>query len=104
MRCSERIRSTVAPKLVIGEMGVRENGALDGERLMELLRLMGVRGGEKEGGVGPHGADQGVCKPGVAPVDACLGVSASVAAFNNKFVVPSALVDPDRAEQTTATL
>lgn len=29
---------------------------------------------------------------------------ASAAALSNRFVVPSALVDPERAEQTTATL
>jgi len=30
--------------------------------------------------------------------------SASVAAFRRRFVVPSAFVDPDRAEQTMASL
>ena len=29
---------------------------------------------------------------------------AAAAALSNRFVVPSALVDPERAEQTTATL
>ncbi len=80
-----------------------EKGEVIGDRLREDLRRTGVRGGEKEG-VGPHGADQGVLSPGVGAEDGCLGESASVAAFNRRLVVPSALVEPDRAEQTTATL
>ena len=32
------------------------------------------------------------------------GFNASDAARSNRFVVPNAFVDPDRAEQTTATL
>lgn len=77
---------------------------MEGDLFAEEVRRTGVRGGEKEGGVGANAADQGEVMPGVWAVEDCLGASASEAAFNNKFVVPSAFVEPDRAEQTTATL
>jgi len=79
-------------------------GVVDADRLREALRLIGVRGGEKEGGVGPHWADQAVFTPAVWVTDAWQGVIASDAALRSRFVVPRAFVEPDRAEQTTATL
>jgi hypothetical protein len=81
-----------------------ENGVLELERLLEKLLRSGVRGGEKVGGVGAHGADHGVLIPGVGVFFDDCGESASDAALRRRFVVPNAFVDPDRAEQTTATL
>lgn len=45
----------------------------------------------------------GVFVPGVS-VGLLVRCSASVAAFRRRLVVPRAFVDPERAEQTTATL
>ena len=43
----------MAPKGT-GMPGLIGRGVVDVYRLREALRLIGVRGGEKKGGVGPH--------------------------------------------------
>ena len=101
VKCSVRIKSTV---WLNGLAEVNPVPPLRVGRLIDKLLRSGDSGGEKEGGVGPQGADQGVLMPGVKAVLGVRGVSASVAALSKRFVVPNTFVEPERAEQTTAIL
>jgi hypothetical protein len=92
-RCWLRIRSTVTwyPDSSVG------SGSLSGIKLNKPTSV-GFRGGDgiklnKPASVGVMGGDCFV-----------RGFNASDAARSNRFVVPSAFVDPERAEHTTATL
>jgi hypothetical protein len=107
-RCSKRMRSTVA--LNSGELcpacgvynGVNARADVgEGERGDEELR---VRGDGTSEGRPNIPLVSGVIVPdreGVLAAGRCL---ASEAALSSRLVVPSAFVDPDRAEQTMATL
>lgn len=70
----------------------------------EPVRGRGLSGAEGGSDTRPRNVVEGVMLPGVA-APATLGrCNASPAARRRRFVVPSALVEPERAEQTTATL
>ena len=80
------------------------NGCADVEGGKEPLRGFGLKGGEHE----PNRdmlLERGICVPELWPLADLVGRrSASEAARSKRLVVPSAFVEPDRAEQTTATL
>lgn len=99
MRCSERMTSTVLLKGGGDPLtGVIENIPKgESDRGDDLLHRLGVppRNGVK--------APLGVVDPGVSG-QLRDGLSACEAACSNKFVVPKALVVPERAEHTMATL
>lgn len=101
--CSERRRSTVALNEVAEDpfAGVIDRGPNgESERGDDLLRGRGLLAGDwlYEERKRPLGV--------LVPVSAGLRVRwrASEAAFSKRLVVPSALVEPERAEQTIATL
>ena len=98
MKCSCRMRSTVA--LNEGDAGV--NACSD-------IEPKGVHGGEDcEGSLecpnSPSPPLIGVVVPEEANRARRFELKASEAALSRRFVVPNALVDPERAEHTTATL
>lgn len=80
------------------------NGCGDVERGEDPLRDLGLKGGEHD----PNRdmlLETGVAAPELWRLADLVGRrSASEAARSKRFVVPSAFVEPDRAEQTTATL
>ena len=81
--------------------GVNPNGEAEPDEPVRGRGLPGADGGSE---TWPRNVVEGVMFPGVA-APATLGRrSASSAARRRRFVVPSALVEPERAEQTTATL
>jgi hypothetical protein len=98
--CSDRIRSTVTLNPVLsavngdnGDMAGGEEGREDG-----VLRIREV--------LGEVSVDLPIIPFGVVvPLSLNgLGRRASEAALSRRLVVPRAFTDPDRAEQTTATL
>ena len=102
------MRSTVPVKALLAEISLRPD-KLD-------RREGGEEGRDESGDIAPTlGGDgelvwdrpqklfEGVWVPGVAGTRR-LGCKASDAAFNKRFVVPRAFVDPDLAEQTTTSL
>ena len=104
-RCSLRIRSTVTwyPGSSAGA------GSLSGIKLNKGTSV-GVIGGDCEWSLLERYSltpnmpiETGVANP-EDPTGFGRGFNASVAARSNRFVVPSAFVDPERAEQTTTTL
>jgi hypothetical protein len=112
--CSDFIRSTVAlnensggdeAAAMIGEDGVESvevNGEGESGRESEPLRDFSgpVNTGVK---LNAENVVRGVTVPGV--VDGVgVGLRASEAARSKRLVVPSAFVDPERAEHTMATL
>ena len=101
-RCSLRIRSTVT-WYAGNSVGA---GSLSGIKLSKGASV-GVIGGDCEWSRYPLApnmpTETGVANP-EDPTGFFRGFSASDAARSNRFVVPSAFVDPERAEHTTATL
>lgn len=103
------MRSTVVEN---EELEVRVDS--EAKRVGDVAREEVVETDDRRGGDGdarPHMVLRaGVCVPGdmagvsYAPFIERLGLSASSAARSKRFVVPSALVDPERAEHTMATL
>ena len=96
-------------------MGVKPPKEVEGDPSLALepLRLRGLEGGEPDcGGVVEEPKTllvTGVMMPGVSMLPLRLGPagprrSASDAALSRRLVVPRALVEPERAEHTTATL
>lgn len=107
VKCSERMRSTVSLKA--GDL------ALVDDMLSALLGDSGSKRGEDE--LRARGLSKGDCVcearedkagvicPGVPePEGLLVRWRASLAARRRRLVVPSALVEPDRAEHTMATL
>ena len=101
-KCSARMRSTVAANS--GTLSP-EGGPLRGvnEKAVEVGDALRVRGVDAA-----EGRPNMPFVPGVADSDGQRDLAgrrlASAAALSRRLVVPSALVDPERAEQTTAIL
>lgn len=101
-KCSERMRSTVAMNSGTfcpdgGPLrGVKEKGMEDGDE----LRVAGEEASERRLKM-PLAPGVVVSEVQCVLAGRCL---ASAAALSKRLVVPSALVDPERAEQTMATL
>jgi len=104
VRCSERIRSTVGPNGVNCEVDEKESP--EGEPWFpELFWGNGLNNGEEDSGDWAQKLMNGVWIPGVAWLGgATERLRTSDAALNSRFVVPKALVEPDLAEHTIATL
>ena len=108
VKCSRRITSIVALKpgtcLCTGDKGPSENevaGEIDREE--EIVRYRGLPAGDIDiDGVPPNG-EMGISasEGGLRCAGRC---SASEAARRRRLVVPSAFVEPERAEHTIATL
>lgn len=103
VKCSERIMSTVEVNGASIAAVILREADVDLESDDPCER--GLVGGENDGGVGPQGADHGVLTPGTGMLlDGEGEFKASLAALSKRLVVPKAFVEPDRAEQTIATL
>ena len=104
--CSERIISTVAlndeDSPFAGDIPNQPNGESDFGEL--LLRGRGLASGELNDSLekSPFGVVVPVFVPEASEPRGRF--RASEAAFRRRFVVPRAFVEPERAEQTTATL
>lgn len=105
VKCSERMRSTVSLKAgslaLVVDMLRAPPGDSGSKRGEDELRARGLSKGDC---VCETREDrEGVICPGVSE-GLFVRWRASLAARRRRFVVPSALVEPDRAEQTMATL